>query len=433
MNQVNGRSSSKLARSVGLLVVLGLPLAVVSPLNPSGVPAETAATARDAATAASDEADSATPVQGLEGYSAAKPRSAGDDSSVEVRHASPSGADPVTTIVNDPRCGNGFTAIVHEGLASHYCVHTALDPLGDISQPVAQSGGTAPVCQGNGVNGPRIQLIYMYVEGQPNRSAEVVPRIANELVPRMETVFRETSKQQGREIGMRLHMPDCRLAVDTVMIDAENGAPENPGEMSARITNHLVAAGYTSSDRKYVLWFDGGNKGACGIAPAYTPILERGYNPTPLTLSNIGWQQKQLNDYTFLGAETAIIFRYGMPVLGNAPSYVPECWGQGGTGARTEIHELIHLLGAVNLSAPHSNGFAHCTDGHDIMCYGERGVSTVPRCATPVEQLDCGSDDYFNARPSAGSYLSTHWNTANSKFLGDAIVHDNVPLEIPRP
>ena len=36
----------------------------------------------------------------------------------------------------------------------------------------------------------------------------------------------------------------------------------------------------------------------------------------------------------------------------------------------------------------------------------------MPRCATQVEQLDCGSDDYFNARPPAGSYLSlTHPTT----------------------
>lgn len=342
-------------------------------------------------------------------------------------------AYPVTRIVDDPRCGAGFTSAGITGESGYVCFHSALDPLPEPVGATAQRNAKAPVCLGNGVNGPRIQLIYMYVEGQPDRSSQMVPRIVNEFAPRMEGTFRETSRLQGREVGMRLHMPGCRLQVDTVMIDEVNGEPTDPDTMHARLTRHLATAGYSTTDRKYVLWFDGGNEGACGIAPAYTSGVEQGLNPTPLTLSNIGWQQREVVTNTPLMAETAIIFRWGFPVLGNAPANMPECWGQGGTGARTEIHELIHLLGAVAVTAPNSNGFGHCVDDHDIMCYGERGVSTVPRCATVVEQLDCGSDDYFNARPPAGSYLSTHWNTANSRFLGEAAVHDAIPAEIPRP
>ncbi len=87
-------------------------------------------------------------------------------------------------------------------------------------------------------------------------------------------------------------------------------------------------------------------------------------------------------------------------------------------GATTEIHELLHLLGSVMTSAPNSNGFGHCKDDVDIMCYSEGGVQTYVRCASQFELLDCGADDYFNARPQVGTYLSTHWNTANSRFLG---------------
>ena len=420
MTKSDGRSTSRLARVLGLIIVLGLPLAAASPLDPGFSSSPAGSNADQLATSA----DAAGSSHQIDGYTPAAPAAADEAAAqVEVRQSARPGAKPVTTIANDPRCGAGFTSTAVTGSSAFACFHSALDPLPDLGQPMAKAKGTAPVCLGNGVNGPRIQLIYMYVQGQPNRTAQVVPRIVGEIVPKMEHTFRETSKSQGREIGMRLHMPGCQLAVETVEIDAENGAPGDPGEMMTLITERLIEAGYDSTDRKFIVWFDGGNKGACGIAPVNaTPVLDD--NPTQVNRNNVGWQVNR--------HETAVIFRYGQPILGEFAGS-RECWGQGGTGARTEIHELIHLIGAVQFSAPNSNGLGHCTDDHDIMCYGEQGVSTVPRCATPIEQLDCGADDYFNARPPAGSYLSTNWNTANSRFLGDAILHDTVPVEIPRP
>lgn len=434
MSGTQSRRGSRIAQVAVLVAVLGLPLSAIGASGPAPqpTPAVGAASVPGAQAVATPVAPAGESATAPDGYVAATPAGQAEPE-VTVRHSAPAnGATPVTSTINDPRCGVGFTAVESAGTGL-LCTHTALDPLPEIEGPLAQAKTAAPVCLGNGVNGPRIQLIYMYVEGQPDRSSVMVPRIANEFVPRMEGVFRETSKLQGREIGMRLHMPGCKPAVDTVMIDADNGAPDNPNDMITRITRHLVTAGYNGTDRKYLLWFDGGNTGACGIAPAYTAALEQGLNPTPTAMSNIGWQQRQLNEETFLAAETAVVFRYGFPVLGSQPASTPECWGRGGTGARTEIHELLHLIGAVNIGSPNSNGFGHCTDDHDIMCYGEQGVSTVPRCATVIEQLDCGADDYFNVRPNAGSYLSTHWNTANSKFLGDSPVHDSIPAEIPRP
>lgn len=432
MSSPNGRISKRAVRVMGLILVLGMPLAVMAPPGPEVEvrnPGADIASPAPATTATDDEAVAAGPAGAL----VAPPLPAFD--SIEIRESQPAaGATPVTTVVNDPRCGPGFTSSAITGQDFFACFHNALDPLPHLEVNKAQAASMAPVCLGNGVNGPRIQLIYMYVEGQPDRTAQVVPRIINEFVPRMEGMYRETSKFQGREIGMRLHMPGCKLQVDTVMISEANGQPDDPNAMHSRITDRLVEAGYATTDRKYITWFDGGNKGACGIAPSYTSLAPQVTdNAVTGNISNVGWQP------AMIAGETAVIFRWGFPALGNATGPYPgapappECWGRGGSGARTELHELTHNLGAVNLSAPNSNGFGHCTDDHDLMCYGERGVSTVPRCATPVEQLDCGSDDYFNARPSAGSYLSTHWNTANSRFLGDAVVHDAVPAEIPRP
>jgi hypothetical protein len=90
------------------------------------------------------------------------------------------------------------------------------------------------------------------------------------------------------------------------------------------------------------------------------------------------------------------------------------------------LHEMSHNMGAVQESAPHSSGYGHCWDGYDVMCYypdgpDPRHVMTYecPTIAGVMNQgYDCGSDDYFNVAPAAGSYLATHWNLYDNAFLG---------------
>ena len=54
------------------------------------------------------------------------------------------------------------------------------------------------------------------------------------------------------------------------------------------------------------------------------------------------------------------------------------------------------------------------------MCYVD-GPGVVVRRVCPDQAheglLDCNHDDYFSLNPAAGSYLATHWNTAESSFL----------------
>jgi hypothetical protein len=56
------------------------------------------------------------------------------------------------------------------------------------------------------------------------------------------------------------------------------------------------------------------------------------------------------------------------------------------------------------------------------MCY-EDGPETVLQNVCPFtheQLLDCNGDDYFNTNPPAGSFLRSHWNTADNQFLDGA-------------
>ena len=90
------------------------------------------------------------------------------------------------------------------------------------------------------------------------------------------------------------------------------------------------------------------------------------------------------------------------------------------------LHEVLHTLGAVQASAPHFSGGAHCYEIYDVMCYTPKdgttdvflhGCEIVGELPNPGKPLDCGHDDYFNPAPDPGSYLAGHWNLYHSGFL----------------
>lgn len=100
------------------------------------------------------------------------------------------------------------------------------------------------------------------------------------------------------------------------------------------------------------------------------------------------------------------------------------------------LHELLHNLGAVQADAPHATRLGHCTDERDVMCYQDSPTSVLQQKCAPLsgvieEQLDCGGDDYFNLSPSPGSYLSQHWNLADSPFLSGASSPPSTPASTP--
>ena len=92
-------------------------------------------------------------------------------------------------------------------------------------------------------------------------------------------------------------------------------------------------------------------------------------------------------------------------------------------------HELVHTLGAVSSISPNASAHGHCLDGHDLMCYSDApNLKVTVSCplTQSIFMLDCNGDDYFSLNPAPGSYLSTHWNSANNIFLYD----NNVKTEL---
>src|SRR5918998_3249805 len=73
------------------------------------------------------------------------------------------------------------------------------------------------------------------------------------------------------------------------------------------------------------------------------------------------------------------------------------------------------------MSAPHTSRGWHCVDAHDVMCYSDSPYFPDMHVLCPdgnhENRLDCNHDDYFHTNPPSGSYLASHWNVANNRFL----------------
>ena len=289
----------------------------------------------------------------------------------------------------------------------------SLRPLADLAAATAVTAAetgapAAPVpCLGDGVAGNRVQAVYAY----PTHGVDAYEEIAPFIRLWAGVVDRAVNDSAAATGGVR-HVrfvtgPDCALDVAKVEL-----SPAGIASLSGTAAE-LAAQGLDRPDRKYLVWVDA---------------------------------------YVFCGVAT--VKPDDSPSQGNAnngdgqPGMVARvdrgCWG--GVNPSIEAHELVHLLGGAQPSAPNANDNFHCTDDADLLCYDDDGVldglvwaqgRQVPIrsvCDADHERLlDCGHDDYFHTDPPPGSYLATHWNLASSSFLtpeGPAAVADT---SAPRP
>ena len=249
------------------------------------------------------------------------------------------------------------------------------------AQGADPTAGRAPVAPRCTADGPAVQMVHAVPAGQAP-----TPDAAARLVEAAAWINGDVIASAQADDGMRevrfAMDASCRPSVVQVTYSSEPGALN----VVAAIRDALQAQGHSRADRIYLAWADGQASAdsdglICGVANR-----RRDDRPAP-------------------DGQAATSPLYGMLLDVCAdPTTTPGM-----------LHELFHMLGAAQESAPNFAGGGHVSDGRDLMSVdGSDGACPDPQAAFLA---DCGNDDYFAIAPAAGSYLATHWNSADSVFL----------------
>jgi hypothetical protein len=254
-------------------------------------------------------------------------------------------------------------------------------------QPADFQASSFAICDGNGVSGRRVQVMYVHASDTPDRYSEFVDSFRG-WAAEGDAVYQASAQETG---GMRyirfVHDADCRITVLRVTVSPSGD--DNFWNLTDELKWQLD---FTQPDRKYLVFLDSNHPDFCGQADVVSlNINANASDPRPSVNPNNN--------------------PYGFAVIYNG------CWSSNVTIA----HELGHTFGAVQRDAPNASRWDHCTDEWDVMCYDDQsGYKLTYPCADYAhnERLDCNHDDYFSTAPNPGPYLSTHWNIANSGWLG---------------
>jgi hypothetical protein len=289
------------------------------------------------------------------------------------------------------RCVGGYDVVGHPGMCSP---GPDAGPEGvDVRAPKG-SGGTsggrnkpspspsptatpppAPAPAGGrcGTDGYRVQAVYAVSSDVADAYGTLLPSL-RDWAGVVDNVYATSAAETGGTRHVRwLTDASCVPVVSKVVM-----TPAGDDSFSNTIAE-LQAAGFDRTDRKYVVWVD--SNVYCGIGN-----VKGDDSPGAANANNAGPS-------------------YGRTDRG--------CWG-----GYTEAHELMHNIGGVQLSAPHSTGAWHCTDEYDRMCYRENNATMLYLCPQEHDvSFDCNHDDYYSTAPQAGSYLAGHWNAASSVYL----------------
>jgi hypothetical protein len=282
----------------------------------------------------------------------------------------------------------------------------ALPTSGSSASEQVSDVGSVPKapCPGTGTVGARVEVLYGYFSGDRYSSA-TVQRI-RDIVARAD-YFLDASTSTIHHV--RWYCADnTNVTVSKVQLTDDPVDGRFPSRFD--VVTSLRNRGYNSTERIYLVFVDpedqiSNAEGYCGTGGG-----DRG---------NSGNDADSPSNPNNSGPEYSLSY----------------CWGSAyslGSAAHTALHESLHSMGAVQQTAPHSSGFGvaprynsgHCYDNKDIMCYNDGasyfagGGQLQLICPNQSDWwVDCQKDDYYDPTPSAGSYLATHWNVAESVWL----------------
>lgn len=253
-------------------------------------------------------------------------------------------------------------------------VHESVAPL---SASVIEA--TPPItCVGDGTSGYRTEVMYVRASDRVDRYDTYVASIGA-WAREADQIYSTSAAETGGDRRVRfVHTAGqpCEVIVRNVVI------PPSDDDNFGATTSAVRALGYDAADRRYMMFVDANVY--CGVG-----YIENDDQPGQSNRNNSGAS-------------------YGRSDAG--------CWS-----GRVVAHEHMHNLGGVQLSAPHTSGGYHCVDEYDVMCYSDAPFNPPMQylCASSSHdnRFDCNHDDYFSTSPPIGSYLATHWNTADSRFL----------------
>lgn len=280
-------------------------------------------------------------------------------------------------------------------------------PAPAVNGPTAAADAGSGGCATDTGDAYRVQLIYAREASEPDRFSQFEASFRT-WAARVDDVFNTSAAKTGGVRHVR-YVTDasCQPVINQMVVST--AAVDN----SANMVQQFVDARLDRVDRKYLVWVDTSKTRYCGEGYFYPNDING--DPTP-------------------GAN----FNNGNPGGSGLLARVDRrCWGQTNL---VEAHELLHMMGGVLRaksgvadSPPNATNNGHCTDEYDRLCYadgdppGSGSVFRADRTATSMRfdvcpgsheaLLDCGNDDYFSTSPPPGSWLATHWNTADSAWL----------------
>ena len=295
------------------------------------------------------------------------------------------------------QCGN-LHEIVIAGVTT--CTHGGDEPVPDLTPSTnsrSLSGRSIPAapCPGDGHTGRRIRVVLGYPSDTAGPDVATARRAIRDTI----AIADHNLDDQSTSIGQHYRFWCKRDRGVTINVVAMAPIGKDGTYTFTDVANALGAAGF--KDPKFVYSAFVANIDCCY---PYGGQGSLAVDDQPDPASN---------------ANNAAFTRYSMIRFDAGLSTT--------SLALAFQHEVGHNLGAVQDSAPHTSGAFHCYETYDVMCYNDGGPyfvgggQLVSVCGDPstsgLYAFDCGGDDYYNVAPAANTYLSDHWNVANSRWL----------------